>query len=226
MSWVILRRRQELRLNSAEWRDWWKKTRPHRHDIPKTSRKWGTLHKTLLKIGNDPAETRIRRVSNRCPEFYRDTNLLGESLREKLHLLVLHIILNQHHRFMPVRQFVGCFLTSRLVRWLAGQWVSRLHQEMLPASKSSWVSIINPIKFPLPKFEKSNEVKDFSLIIPITILYLYLTYNRTVMNIQNSKQGKWRRRVIQKMNRGDLSLGTRHILIALCTCAVSSSSPL
>jgi len=58
---------------------------------------------------------------------------------------------------------------------------------MLPASKSSWVSIINPIKFPLPKFENSNEVKDFSLIIPITILYFYLTYNRTVMNIQNSK---------------------------------------
>lgn len=118
------------------------------------------------------------------------------------------------------------FLTSRLVRWLAGQRVSRLHQKMLPANKSSWVSIINPIKFPLPKFEKSNEVKDFSLIIPITISYFYLTYNRAMMNIQISKQGKWRRRVIQKMNRGDLSLGTRHILIALCTCAVSSWSPL
>ena len=96
----------------------------HRHDIPKPSwRKRGTSHKILLKINNDPAETIIRRVSNRGPEFDRYISLLGESLGGgELH--IMHIIVNQHPWFMPIGQFVACFVNqsdASLVSWTMNQ---------------------------------------------------------------------------------------------------------
>ena len=43
---------------------------------------------------------------------------------KKLYIFAMHIILNQHHWFMPVRQFVGCFFNQSvgsLVSWTVSQ---------------------------------------------------------------------------------------------------------